>query len=309
VPLFKRGSVAIAAALVVVAGVRLSAQSTFQFAVSVVDGSGTPVTDLGPEDVFMSENGVRQPVVRVEPLSLPMKLTIAVDNGFGSGEALVHYRAGLTALVQGLPREVEVTLITTAPQPRTIVKPTTNRTEILRGIGGFAPEEALPRFSDALVEFSERLRAEGKDRLAARYLPVLVMVATGATEARSYRAEEIQKAVEFLAARGAKVNSIVVSTSRAGTTTINGLDFSQQSIVAIPAAKATNGRYEGLASLNRLETLLKQWGHDLAVLHGRQIKQFRVTVERTQGGELQNPRIEIARPGVTGTVTRDGYLP
>jgi len=34
-----------------------------------------------------------------------------------------------------------------------------------------------------------------------------------------------------------------------------------------------------------------------------------VTVERTQAGELQNPRIELARPGLTGQVTIDGFLP
>ena len=200
-------------------------------------------------------------------------------------------------------------MITTAPQSRTVVKATTNRSQILRGIAGFAPEQALPHFSDALVEFSERLRLEGKDRQAARYLPVLVMVATGTTEARSYRADEIEKAVSYLATRGAKVNAIVISTRLGDNATVNGLDFSVQSVVAVPAVQATNGRYEGLASPNRLETLLRQWGRDLATLHARQMKQFQVTAERSQGGELQNPRIEIARPGLTGTVTRDGYLP
>jgi hypothetical protein len=47
----------------------------------------------------------------------------------------------------------------------------------------------------------------------------------------------------------------------------------------------------------------------LVALHARQIKQFRVTVERSRGGELENPRIEIARPGLSGSVTLDGYLP
>ena len=36
---------------------------------------------------------------------------------------------------------------------------------------------------------------------------------------------------------------------------------------------------------------------------------FGVTVERSRGGELQSPRIELARPGLTGAVTLDGYLP
>ena len=71
---------------------------------------------------------MRQQVVKVEPLAIPMKLTIAVDNGLDSADVLAHYRSGLTGLVKALPPDVEITLITTAPQPRTVVRPTTDRT-------------------------------------------------------------------------------------------------------------------------------------------------------------------------------------
>jgi hypothetical protein len=289
----------------------LSAQTpqVFQFVVSASDAAGAPVTDLGPEDVLMSENGVRQQVVKVEPLAVPMKLTIAVDNGLDSTDVIAHYRSGLTGLVEALPRDVEITLITTSPQPRTVVRSTTDRTQILRGVNGFAPEQSRPRFSDALVEFSERLKREVRDSKAAPYLPVLLMVSTAAIETRDYQPEDIEKAVAFLVTRRAKVNAIVVSTRPGDVATSAGRDLTMQSIVAIPAAKATGGRYEGLAVSNRLVTLLPEWGRDLAALHARQIKQFRVTVERSRGGELQNPRIELARPGLTGSVTLDGYLP
>jgi hypothetical protein len=124
----------------------VAAQSgqTFQFAVSATDASGTPIKDLKPEDVVMSENGVRQQVVKVEPLSVPVKLTLAVDNGADSTDALVHYRSGLTGLLEALPFDVEVTLITIAPQPRTVVRPTTDRDQIVRGINGFAPSRRRP---------------------------------------------------------------------------------------------------------------------------------------------------------------------
>lgn len=308
-----RGSGATVAAVgvCIYVGVWLSAQTpqVFQFFVSASDAAGAPVTDLGPEDILMSENGVRQQVAKVEPLAIPMKLTIAVDNGLDSTDVLAHYRSGLTGLVEALPPDVEITLITTAPQPRTVVRPTTDRTQILRGVNGFAPEQARPRFSDALVEYSERLQREARDRKAVPYLPVLLMVSTAAIETRSYQPEDIEKAVAFLVTRRAKVNAIVVSTRPGDVATSAGRDLTMQSIVAIPTAKATSGRYEGLAVSNRLVTLLPEWGRDLATLHTRQIKQFRVTVERSRGGDLQNPRIEIARPGLSGTVTVDGYLP
>jgi hypothetical protein len=306
---FNGSAAAIAAALVGSAAVWLSAQTSLQFFVSAVDADGKPVADIRVEDVLMTENGVPQEVVKVEPLAIPMKLTIAVDNGLDSDDAIAHYRSGLTGLVEALPPDVEVTLISTAPQPRMVVRATTDRVQILRGISGFAPERTRPRFTDALVEYSKRLEQEAKDKRAAPYLPVLVMVSTASTETTTYQPDQIQKAVEFLVKRHAKFNAVIVSTRVADVNTVAGLDASLQSRVALPSTKATGGRYEALAIPNRLATLLPEWGRDLAALHARQITQFRVTVERSRGGELQSPRIEIARPGLSGTVTADGYLP
>jgi hypothetical protein len=282
---------------------------TFQFAVSATDASGTSVTDLKPDDVVMTENGVRQPVAKVEPLSVPMKLTIAVDNGVDSADALVHYRAGLTGLVEALPLDVEITLISIAPQPRMVVRPTTDRVQVLRGINGFAPEQASPRFSDALVEFSQRLQREVKDRKIAPYVPVMIMLSTTSNQQTSYEAPEVTKAVQFLVGRRARLNMVVMSTRTGQATSSGSINASVQSTIGIPVVKATNGRYESLAVSSRLTTLLPEWGKDLAALHQRQSNQVRVTVERTQSGDLQNPRIELARPGLQGQVTIDGFLP
>lgn len=298
------------AAFGLVAHVCLVAQApqVFQFFVSATDAAGVSVSDLRAEDVVMSENGVRQDVVRVERVPVPIKITIAVDNGLLSGDLLVHYRSGLKAFVEALPPDIEMTIISTSPQPRTVVRPTTDRVQILRGINAFAPERSQPRFTDALVEFSERLQKEGRERGAKPYLPVLIMLSTSAPETRSYQAEDINKAMNFLVARHAKVNVIVVS-NLANATGTSGSDSNLQALMAVPLAKVTGGRFESLASSGRIATLLPDWGADLALLHARQIGQYRVTVERARAGELQNPRIELARPGLSGSVTVDGMLP
>jgi hypothetical protein len=285
------------------------APRTFQFAVSASDASGAPVTDLKPEEVVMTENGTRQQVVKVEPLSVPVKLTIAVDNGTDSTDALVHYRAGLTGLVEALPPDVEITLITIAPQPRTVLRPSTDRSQVLRAINGFAPEQAAPRFTDALVEFSQRLQKETRDRKIAPYVPVMIMLSTTSVQQTSYEAPEVTKAANFLVTRRARLNMIVMSTRTGQATSPETLNASVQAIIGIPVVKATNGRYESLAASSRLATLLPEWGKDLAALHRRQTNQVRVTVERAQAGDLQNPRIELARTGLNGQVTIDGFLP
>ena len=289
----------------------LSAQGskTFQFAVSATNAAGASVTDLKPDEVVMNENGVRQPVAKLEPLSVPIKLTLAIDNGVDSTDALVHYRSGLTGLVEALPPDVEITLISIAPQPRMVVRPTTDRAQILRGINGFAPEQAAPRFTDALVEFSQRLQREVKDKKVPLYVPVMVMLSTTSVQQTSYEPPEVTKAVNFLVSRRARLNMVVMSTRTGQATTAQSINESVQSIIGIPVVKATNGRYESLALSSRLATLLPEWGKDLAALHQRQNNQVRVTVERTQSGDLQNPRIELARTGLSGQVTIDGFLP
>jgi hypothetical protein len=290
--------------------VAAQAPQIFQFAVSATDAEGKPVTDLKADEIVMTENGVRQPVTKVEPLSVPVKLTLAIDNSPDSRLALVHYRSGLTAMVEALPPDIEVTLITTSPQPRTVLRPTTDRAQIMRAVTAFAPEDGAARFTDAIVEYSQRLEKEVKERKVGPYVPVMVLVSTTGPQQTSYEPSEISKAGQFLVARRARLNAVVMST-RTGTATssASAIDTSIQSVVGIPLVKATNGRYEALAVSSRLATLLPEWGKELGALALRQANQVKVTVERKQGGDLQNPRIELSRAGLNGQVTIDGVLP
>lgn len=293
---------ALAAAPAVVA-----AQEQFQFVVSATDSSGQPVTDLKNEEIRMSENGKPNTVVKIEPFRIPVKLTIAVDNGPLSRDALSHYRSGLTGLVNALPADVEVTLITTAPQPRRVVQATTDREHVLRGINGFAPQDESPRFTDALVEFSKRYQDELEDTRRGDSLPILVMVSTTATEATSYELPEIEKALGFLKARKARVYVTMIS-GRQDAEGLAAINTARQALIAIPATEATRGKYEALANSSRLATLLPEFGQEIAALHQKHNNQLLVTVQRQQGitGQLQNPQIEVARPGLTGDVSIDG---
>src|SRR5688572_31126235 len=87
-------------AMLVPASATLMAQAQFQFIVSATDDKGVPVTDVTPKDVLMSENGNANQIVKVEPYHVPVKLTIALDNGQTSSEALAHYRTGLMAMIK-----------------------------------------------------------------------------------------------------------------------------------------------------------------------------------------------------------------
>ena len=281
------------------AWVGLAAQEQFQFVVLALDAEKHPVTDLKREEVVMSENGVENQIVKVEPFHMRVKLTIAVDNGILSRNALGHYRTGLEGLVKALPAEMEVALLSMAPQPRFVVQSTTDRTRLLRGINAFAPEEATPRFADTIVEFSKRLQDDFNKSKRFDSLPVLLLISTTAPENVSYQGQTISAALQFLTARKIKAYVAMLSTLQEATA-------GQQPLIAIPLAQATGGRYEALATSTRLTTLLPEFGAEIAALYQQRYSQVLVTALRQGKGPLQNPRIELTRPSLTGQVSIDG---
>ena len=299
----------VAAAAITAVGAASFAQSNpFQFVVAVSDGAGNPVVDLTSKDVLMSEDGVSAEVTRVEPFHVPVVLTIAVDNGPLSADSLAHYRTGLSAMVKLLPADVEVTLISISPQPMTVVRPTTDRQRILRGVNAFAPQAESPRFTDALVEFSRRLDERVAETRRLDSIPVLVLVSTTASEAVSYQVPEIEQAFAVLKQRRARVFVTMTSEPRKGLG-FAPLNEGRQALIAIPVVQLTGGRYEALATSSRLATLLPEFGQEIGALHRKHANQFLVTVNRREGasGPLRNARIEIARPGLKGTVSLDGF--
>jgi len=295
------GAVGLASATVAV-----RAQEQFQFIIFASDAEGNPVTDLTVDDVQMAENGKPNTIVSVEPLPRPVRLTLAVDNGPRSQEMLSHYRSGLTGLVQALPEDVEVELITTAPQPRRVVPATTERERILRGINQFANQSEAPHFTDAIVEFAKRFEDDYKEKNVMDSHPVLVMVSTSTNEVFSYQPPEINRALTFLRQRRALVSVAMVST-RGDVADVATINESRQALIAIPAVESTGGHYEALAISNRLATLLPEWGQEIAALHKRYNNQYLVTVQRAEGltGPLQQVQVGLARDGLNGEVSLD----
>jgi hypothetical protein len=87
------------------------------------------------------------------------------------------------------------------------------------------------------------------------------------------------------------------------------MNTNRQAIIAIPTTKALNGRYESIAIFNRLQTLLPEYGKEIADYHKRLTSQYFVTVKRAGTGPVEGVQIELAREGLIGAVTLDGYFP
>jgi hypothetical protein len=285
------------------------APATIQFVVGAMDKAGNPVTDLKAEEVILTEKAGKGTVTKFEPFALPVKVTIAVDNGNQSAEAIPHYRIGLKGFVEAFPEDVEMSIYTTSPQPRAVVRPTSDRAQILRGVNGFAPEMEAPRFTDAIVEYSQRLDKESKDTKIKPYIPVLVMVSTASSEASSYQPPEVDRWIKALVQRRVRLFVSVNSTRSGDARAQADMNTNRQAIIAIPYTKVLNGRYEAIAIFNRLQTLLPEYGQEIAEYHKRLTTQYLVTVQRAGAGPMEGVQIELTREGLTGNVSLDGYFP
>lgn len=276
---------------------RLEAQKQQQLFISHLAPDGTPVTDLTASEVTVSEDGVACKILKVEAVNWPMKVQVLVDNGKANTNPINSLREGLTALFAALPDGVEVSLYTTAPQPRPIVKSTADKAALTKGIGLIAPDSGAGAFFDALSEAASRSE---KDKMP--HFPVIFMIGSDLGR-NNVMDRDYQKLQENIVNKGMTVHVIVNS---AGATASGG---ALQTEVGLAVTKLSGGRYENIATTNRLTTLLPEIGKRIAVSHARQSHQVRVTYERPANPKPM-PQIgaSVQRPG-TPSLSLDGHLP
>ena len=293
----------VVAAILGVLGVlepRLAAQKEGQVFIKIVGPDGKPVEDLKAGEITVTEDGKDCKTVKVEPIDWPIKLQILIDNGKLNTNPINPLRDGLTALFDLIPAGVEVSLFTTAPQPRPIGKATADKQQLLKAIGLITPDTGTGAFFDALSEAATRT---DKDKMP--HFPVILMVGSdlGRIEARD---RDYQKLQENIIKHGMTVH-IIVSSAGAGSGASGG---ALQTEIGLGLTKLSGGRYENIATTNRLATLLPEFGKRIAESQSKQSHQFRVTYERPTATAQPGTQIgaAIARPGAV-TLTIDGHMP
>jgi hypothetical protein len=279
----------------------MQAQQQFKVFASVADAAGNPVPTLEVTDVKIQEAGLDAKVIAVEPIDWPTKLQVLVDNGTGIGAGNFQIlREALKGLLETLPAGMEVTLVTTSPQPRFLVRATADMKALTEGLGRLAPDEGTGRFVESLGEAAQRVERDKSD-----HFPVIITVGTtiGDTNVLERDANRI---FERLRGRPAIVHVVLLSSS---ARSVGG--GANQTNVGMAVAQATLGRYENIAAATRLNTLLPEFGKLVAASHAKQGKQFRLTVERPANakGELDSVGAAV-RPGlVLRGVSIDGRHP
>lgn len=265
------------------------AQAQFTLLVAVVDSaSGNPVETLTSADVRVTEDGLAANVVKIEPVVRSVKVQLLIDNGAGMGRNIVELRNGVRRLIEALPPEVDTTIVTTAPQPRFLVRATKNREELLKGVDRIVPDSGTGRFTESLSEAAERANKE-KDTFN-------VIITAGSTAGDGQILEtDMNRALDRIRGKPMLVHVLLYYGERTSSGGVAQVEVGER------AAQMTGGRYEFVNTMSRYTTLLPELGADVAKQIAGNTRQFRFSVQRPEGkkGDLGKVTVGIVSKIVT----------
>jgi len=294
---------AIGVVLLVVApgATSVPAQEHIELYAVVLDGTTRdPVQTLAPGDLVVQEDGQAARVVAVEPTNWPVKLQVLVDNGQGLGSTNIQLlKDGLTNLIETLPEDVEVTLVSTSPQPRFLTRATTDRAELMDGLSRLAPDNGAGRFTESLVEATERT-----ERDESPHFPVIMSVATSIGDA-NVRERDVNRIFARLVEKPIQVHVVML-----GGTSNSASGGANTTRIGIAVTGGTGGRYENIAIANRLPGLLAELGAQIAESHRLSSRQYRLDVERPEGksGDLGQMGAGATGGRIVRSLSRDGRI-
>lgn len=286
---------------VCVAATDARAQQQFQIYASVADASGKALTALEPADLKVMEDGVDAKVVKAEPVNWPVKVQLLVDNGIGLGAGNIQtLKDGIKGLIEALPDNLEVTIVTTAPQPRFLVRPTTDKAMMIDGLGRLAPDSGAGRFVESMNEATQRIEKDKTDQF-----PIIISFATSSGDA-NVRDNDVKSIFARIQKKPTTVHVVLLNA-----TTGSSSGGANQTQVGLAVTQATRGRYESIAAPTRIATLLPEIGKQVAESVAKQSKQFRITVERPAGKSGDLGKVSAgARSGISLLgLSMDGHLP
>jgi hypothetical protein len=314
--------VSLVAIVLVAAVAALRSQEQAAIFVFAVDRGGVPLLEIKPSDLAIQEDAGRASIVSVRRFGWPLKITVLVDNGPRTKESLVHFRTGLKRFFGGLPPNVPVSLIATAPNPRWLIREATDRVQIERAVNLIAPDEGLARFSDALIEYAARLDEEfsrvSKEEMPP-YLPVLVSIATTHQDGSQVTRQTSLKMLTSLRQHLVWTNMIMVSPVRAasspGGLPVVDIDEGQNAEIAKAVQEVTAGRYvpvTGSGTSALMSTILPELAQSISARYIRQMTQHRVVLERAAGarGPMRNVAVSLfGYQGAKIVISVDGSMP
>lgn len=175
--------------------------------VSVLDDDGAPVTGLDAADFEIREDDAAREVLRIEPAGAGRQIAVLVDTSEAAVRATSDFRRGLSAFVDGMHGDNQITIVSFGGPPRILVETTSDIERLRSGIDRVFPQTGQAAYMlDAMYEVSEGFTRRGADR------PVMVVVTSEDTDYSNRRSRDV---LERIDESGAAVYTLSVEARRA----------------------------------------------------------------------------------------------
>ncbi|MCY4637816.1 MAG: hypothetical protein OXG04_25545 [Acidobacteria bacterium] len=224
--------------------------------VSVLDDDGAPVTDLDAADFEIREDDAAREVLRVDSAGAGRQIAILVDTSEAAVRAASDFRRGLSAFVDAMHGDNQISIISFGGPPRILAPSTSDGERLREGVGRIFPQSGQAAYMlDAVYEVAEGFERRGADR------PVMVVLTTEGADYSNRRARQV---LERIDESGAAVYTLSVEARRAafeiGRPTGGfggGFDARQQEferdLVLSRGTAGTGGRHRDLLASSAVE--------------------------------------------------------
>lgn len=242
------GAVAAAVALWFVSVQAADKPQQHTFYVHVTDKSGAPIAGLGASDFGVIESGQARKVVRAAYGGVPMRVLFLVDTSESISKIINPFRAALQALIDGIPADDEIALVSLGRQMRIRAQPTLDRKKVKDEAGRIFSDGGGTVLLDGLLESYDRLLAKAEDRAGV----IVVLTTDGPESSTATREEQYNKFVETIVGRGITVHAAIVGNTGSTSSQLPSASSGTQSVVAINLTDNTGGHLDSVAAATAL---------------------------------------------------------
>jgi hypothetical protein len=286
--------------LVVPASLLQAQQPSASVFVAAVDSSGAPITDIEPSQVKLSLDGVQCASTKLEPINWPTKVQVLIDNSGVVRDSIANLRDGVRAFLGELPEGLEVSMYVLSPQPRPLLRPTTDRQAMLKSVDTLGPDAGGAKFLEGFLEAVGRVQRDRGNFFHA----IMAFTSDGIESSNGDLEGNFDRLQKQVQERPLTVHALMLSLYATLGSRSSGLQLN----ISRSLTQGTGGRFENVAGASQLAAKSPEFARLIARSHQLQSHQYRVSCE---GSTAKAPRVSVAttHPRIANVfVTRNGQI-